>query len=596
MTGTQLVTDLERATQGAGGYPMRIVGGYLFEDADQLRTILDEPFRATWSTSFINNLPDAAFAFIEPGGEKDDDGKTKPRSKRHFPHHNGDVKKATENDTVDEPHLRNALARIPQSDLSDEAKTTAEDHCRAHAKALGIGDEEVEALVSGSGANSRATTVSDMLTLAKKSAFDPVLMEDRPPFFWDAQISNNTVDAYFTRMAKSSLQNYANEAAQGVSFQNSHNTRELPLGRSISGSFIGAQRNGQSRVEASFYTIPALRLGAVDTDQFINGVRAGIIRDVSIGFYGGEFRCNLCGRDMLRDWDCWHIPGFQYIKKDEGRETAWVSLRDGDNADDAQTAVADVENAHLAEVSAVYDGATPGAGILKAYQQAQAGRLTPDQARVLEVRYRINIPGAQHVWALDRTKQSQEERSTMGNEQPNKDKEKDTPQGGDQPKLRTLTISDTHWGRLTAALAAAGIACVRDGTSTPLDLEQLAAGVETLHTERSNAVAKVKELEPIAADGTEYRKVLVDEALAEGVRAHGNEFAKDKYEDTLRTAPLSFVRQLRDDWRKAAEKSLPAGRATTEGGDENTQDGKKKEGDGTRTVRVPDNLYNDRRA
>jgi HK97 family phage prohead protease len=49
-----------------------------------------------------NNLPDSAFAYIEPGGMKDASGKTTPRSKRHFPVH-------------DEAHARNALSRAPQS-------------------------------------------------------------------------------------------------------------------------------------------------------------------------------------------------------------------------------------------------------------------------------------------------------------------------------------------------------------------------------------------------------------------------------------------------------------------------------------------------
>jgi len=49
-----------------------------------------------------NDLPDDAFAYIEPGGSKDASGKTVPRSLRHFPIH-------------DAPHVRNALARAPQS-------------------------------------------------------------------------------------------------------------------------------------------------------------------------------------------------------------------------------------------------------------------------------------------------------------------------------------------------------------------------------------------------------------------------------------------------------------------------------------------------
>ena len=91
---------------------------------------------AKWTTSFINNLPDAAFAYIEPGGKKDKEGKTVPRSKRHFPHHNAKVTNGNDNSTVDKPHLRNALARAPQSPFGKKALP----HLEKHAKALGIGD------------------------------------------------------------------------------------------------------------------------------------------------------------------------------------------------------------------------------------------------------------------------------------------------------------------------------------------------------------------------------------------------------------------------------------------------------------------------
>jgi hypothetical protein len=54
--------------------------------------------KAKMSTKEINDLPDSAFAFIEDGGEKDDEGKTTPRSKRHYPVH-------------DKAHADNAMAR-----------------------------------------------------------------------------------------------------------------------------------------------------------------------------------------------------------------------------------------------------------------------------------------------------------------------------------------------------------------------------------------------------------------------------------------------------------------------------------------------------
>lgn len=64
--------------------------------------------KAVWSTAYVNDLPDSAFLHVEPGGTKDEAGKTVPRSLRHFPirDHRGEL---------DLPHLRNAIARIPQS-------------------------------------------------------------------------------------------------------------------------------------------------------------------------------------------------------------------------------------------------------------------------------------------------------------------------------------------------------------------------------------------------------------------------------------------------------------------------------------------------
>jgi hypothetical protein len=71
--------------------------------------------KAKWTAKYINSLPDSAFLYIEAGGEKDADGKTVPRSLRHFPVYDANGK-------LDLPHLKNALSRIPQSNLPDDVK------------------------------------------------------------------------------------------------------------------------------------------------------------------------------------------------------------------------------------------------------------------------------------------------------------------------------------------------------------------------------------------------------------------------------------------------------------------------------------------
>lgn len=61
--------------------------------------------KAKWTTAFINDLPDSSFLYVQPDGEKDEEGKTVPRTYRHLPVRD-------QNGKLDLPHLRNALARL----------------------------------------------------------------------------------------------------------------------------------------------------------------------------------------------------------------------------------------------------------------------------------------------------------------------------------------------------------------------------------------------------------------------------------------------------------------------------------------------------
>ena len=54
--------------------------------------------RAPMTSKELDDLSDESFAYIEPGGVKDHEGKTVPRSLRHYAIH-------------DKPHAANALAR-----------------------------------------------------------------------------------------------------------------------------------------------------------------------------------------------------------------------------------------------------------------------------------------------------------------------------------------------------------------------------------------------------------------------------------------------------------------------------------------------------
>lgn len=118
--------------------------------------------KAVWSTEYINNLPDDAFAYIEPGGKKDEEGKTTPRSLRHLPYkdHNG---------KLDEAHIRDALSRLPQTDIPEEAKEKARKKLEAAAREVGIevADEEKDKV------NKIMQAAEDAVKAAKAAAYCP---------------------------------------------------------------------------------------------------------------------------------------------------------------------------------------------------------------------------------------------------------------------------------------------------------------------------------------------------------------------------------------------------------------------------------------
>jgi hypothetical protein len=220
---------------------------------------------------------------------------------------------------------------------------------------------------------------------------------------FDCIPSTQMVDSYYTRMDTTSLVNYADEAKSGIPVLNSHRSggrsgiAELPIGRSFNGLVENDPDNPKmQRFRASAYMLRNnMANGSVNTNEIINAIEAGTVSDISIGFAFSAgtpeknfedrtiLRCSICGQDFLRSdpWgddpdDCPHWPGEVY-KTNGGKNQ--------------ELCVLDVVNAHLSEFSTVYNGATPGAVILKAQRAAQEGALDRGMVHKLEDMYRCRL-------------------------------------------------------------------------------------------------------------------------------------------------------------------------------------------------------------
>jgi len=187
----------------------------------------------------------------------------------------------------------------------------------------------------------------------------------------------------FMFLTPGTLQNVAKDGETGVAFMNSHRTggmshpTELPFGRTFAGQFMdtgtGDERNCRAMLGA--YMLAGAYpngTGGPSTDDLFSMIQAGTLFDVSVGLYGGQAICDICGLEPGDGWtdtECVHCPGTTWgMTPAEVKAQAKRGVTDG-------CASYSLDGARLGEVSAVYDGAVPGAGFRKAIALSRNGKL-----------------------------------------------------------------------------------------------------------------------------------------------------------------------------------------------------------------------------
>lgn len=395
-----------------------------------------------------------------------------------------------------------------------------------------------------------------LLELAKKSAPDPTIFDEKDPYFFTVSASNRSVDSYFTTMDESSLVNYAADATDpGVQFQNSHSVRSVGFGRSLSGEVVGRGQNQEVLVD--FYTISGLAAEGVTSDMFIDGSRSGVYKDVSIGFMPGQMICNICGNDFLRKWEvewgspeqCQHWPGVSY-KVERGKKTVET------------VCILNVVDGHLNEVSFVYDGATPGAGIVAvdmARMISANGKLADMERQAIENIYRVRIAPPPGVFGgVDLDSQGRAVKVTV-----EVDETTTTEETVDETviDLTETTVTEDDRGatdpmtRLAEKYKGTGIRLGRDPHKA---IERLADVVLEQRKEITN-------LERDAQDGRDYREATLKDMDAAVVRAYGQdeaEYQQKRYRRLMDGESIEEIRTTITDLEKRSP--FVAGRQTTE--------------------------------
>ena len=183
----------------------------------------------------------------------------------------------------------------------------------------------------------------------------------------------------FCKFDKSSLENFAKDAAGGVPLLQSHNSyRDVAIGYTFLGEFVSSKKY----VNAAAYIIKGLRLNAgysySESDGYILSLQKKGIREVSMGICGGTAVCSICGGNYMSYRECQHWSGKEYpVGPSRTMKLCFYTWHDS----------------HLDEVSLVANGAVPGAVILKAHQMLEKGEIfLPDITKVFEKTYKnLNV-------------------------------------------------------------------------------------------------------------------------------------------------------------------------------------------------------------
>lgn len=369
--------------------------------------------------------------------------------------------------------------------------------------------------------------------------------------------SNQRIDFYGTRMAPSSLANYQADIQGGIALMNSHRTggfiseAELPIGRIFEAELLGEpiqiggaefdQRTGQELL-AWHYLLRGVKVTDIANDDLIAAIEGGTIKDESIGFTlrpDGRMLCSICGNNYMRYDECPHVVFGEYENADGIRHRAFAWA----------------DNAHIAEASLVYDGATPGAMIRKA--QELAPTLEPATLDYLEEHYQVRLRGAQaFIKAAPPRSRS------------------NSTKGGDMPITRDPILEIVR--NLAGDGEAEALQAVEDDSAFALGAcesieirfiaEQQAATAQVEALERD-----LHEREALAAIGQTYRDDLVSAAVEARVRAEGNEFDAERYRRVLtNSGDLDFIKSERQTWEARAQAVLQGGPGQTRQKPENS--------------------------
>ncbi len=379
----------------------------------------------------------------------------------------------------------------------------------------------------------------------------------------------------YTRISKELLQVMVDDAKKGVSFMLNHNWSNWG---GIQGIPYGKVFDGEIKASTEIDEVVELHLSkyifrddevtdGISANALIKKIETGILSDTSISFSTDTMVCSICGMNYFGG-QCSHYRGRSYDMADGTKKLCTVTAM-------PPSIIIPYNNNALYEESIVWDGAYPGAMVSQAKDgdiiELPTGNFAvlgdkeelPDNTAFLNKYHNGNI--------LTMVKKSDHKKvhNLGGIDEGNKEGVKKLMNEELKKMLEAFGVEavDTDgnydFQGILSQLAEKWEATVQSiqDNAEPLKPTEEFLSKETVKEKLGTELTADNVLN-LAKEGQEYRKQLVDETIAMGVRAMGNEFKVETWKTTLATMETSAIKDIMANFETQAKNNIPNGRQT----------------------------------
>lgn len=355
----------------------------------------------------------------------------------------------------------------------------------------------------------------------------------------------------YMKLHKSLLELYKTDAKAGVAFMLDHAWAGLQKALVYGRTFDASIKRSDGTVEGETwalhgdtYIVRGKEKDGISTDAIIADIEDGTLFDVSIGFGFETSICSVCGENYYDGSKCEHWRGREY----EGQLCYIIAKPPG----------------YLMELSGVFDGAYPTAGILSQMSlpegQSELIQLPDEELKKLPSGIMTYASYGSNSGRL--LTYHKKDDLAKGNTFSVPDLSK--PKGSDQEMSEPVTYTQEQVDALIkeavdkAVAEALANAPAVDPPATPE-----AFMTQEQATEKLGKELPADKVLTYAKEGMDYMTQLVDDAVAMGVRAQGNDFPAETWKNTFAGMGSQGIKDIMATFEKQAKEEIPAGRQSS---------------------------------